>query len=142
MSFYQKQSKNTLKKALHWLDEQDNNWIEHIKDSRVAVQMYLKSQKKEEEGTGFQKELKAFLKEPGAVSMDFQKSPPAKTAPYMENSSKFSSLKLEKPLKNSFTLDEKSWQALKQAKIELNLQSNEEALRLLIQLGQKSLKRL
>ena len=143
MSFYQKQSKNTLKKALHWLDEQDNNWIEHIKDSRVAVQMYLKSQKKEEEGTGFRKELKAFLKEPGAISMDFQKSSPAKTAPYIENKLRFPKENNKNTRnQNTFSLDEKSWQALEQAKMELNLQNDEEALRLLIQLGQKSLKRL
>ena len=144
MSFYQNHSKNTLKKALHWLDEQDNNWTEHIKDSRVAVQMYLKSQKKEEEDDSFQKELKAFLKEPGAVSMALKKSPPAKTAPFLENSAKLPDTKAENQLKNknTFSLDEKSQQALEQAKAELNLQSNEEALRLLIQLGQKSLKRL
>ena len=144
MSFYQNHSKNTLKKALNWLDEQDNNWTEHIKDSRVAVQMYLKAQKKEEEGADFQKELKAFLKEPGAVSMDFKKSPSAKTAPYLKNSAMFPNTKAENRLKSkdTFSLDEKSQQALEQAKAELNLQSDEETLRLLIQLGQRSLSRL
>ncbi|MDE0091786.1 MAG: hypothetical protein OXN83_00700 [Oligoflexia bacterium] len=137
MSFHPNYSENTLKKALHWLDKQDHNWPQHIKDNRIAVQMYLKSHKKEEEKESFfQKELQGFLnQETGAVSTDFKKSPSAKqsTAPCQETKSFKSS---------SFSLDEKSLQAIEKTKKELNIQNEEEALRLLIQLGQKSLNRL
>ncbi|MCZ0932272.1 MAG: hypothetical protein OXJ52_03860 [Oligoflexia bacterium] len=138
MPFHKSYSENTLKKALHWLDKQDHNWPQHIKDSNIAVQMYLKSQKKEEEESSFQKELQEFLsQDTGAVSTDFNKSPSAKavTAPIQKNTRPFLETK-------TFVLDEKSLQALERAKKELNIQSEEEALRLLIQLGQKNLSRL
>ena len=139
MPLHKSYSENTLQKALHWLNKQDHNWPQHIKDSNIAVQMYLKSQKTEEEKElSFQKELKEFLsQDPGAVSTDFNKSPSAKTktAPSQKTARPFLSEK-------TFTLDEKSLQALEQTKKELNIQSKEEALRLLIQLGQKSLNRL
>ena len=142
MPFPKSYSETTLKKALYWLDQQDHGWPQYIKDSRIAVQMYLKSQKKEEESL-FQKELKEFL-DPnmGAVSTDFNKSPSAQavSAPSQKNTT--SVLEIS-GLKNSvFTLDEKSLLALAQTKKELNIKSDKEALRLLIQLGQKSLSRL
>ena len=120
-------SESTLKKALHWLDNQNEDWPQYIKDSNIAVKMYLKSQKKEEEeSSSFQKELAGLLgPDTGAVSTDF-KSPPAKT--------------IQK--NNSFTLDEKSRLALEQTKKELNIENDNEALKLLIQLGKKSLNRL
>ena len=73
MTFQKQYSKSTLKKALCWLDKQDHGWSQHVKDSQVAVQMYLKSNKKEkEEENSFQEELKSFLNEDlGAVSTDF-----------------------------------------------------------------------
>ena len=143
MSFQKSYSANTLKKALHWLDKQDHGWSQHIKDSNVAVQMYLKSKQTEKEESSFQKEIKGFLNEGlGAVSTDFNRSPPAKTeiAPSQKNPADFyetASLK-----SNAFSLDEKSLQSLKLAKKELNVKSDQEALRLLIQLGEKNLRRL
>ena len=144
MSFQKNYSENTLKKALHWLDEQDHGWSQHIKDSNVAVQMYLKSHKKEEpEENPFQKEMKSFLSEDiGAVSTDFKQSPPAKDFNKLSLKSAEPFLETNSFKNNSFSLDEKSLQSLELVKKELNIKSNEEALRLLIQLGQKSLNRL
>ena len=142
MPFYKSYSENTLKKALHWLDQQDQGWPQHIKDRNIAVQMYLKSQKQEEEESSFPKELQDFLgPNMGAVSTDFNKRPPAKaTAPCPENKKSF--FEKEAGLNKPLLLDEKSRQALEMAKKELNIQSDEEALRLMIQLGRKSLNRL
>ena len=156
MPFYQNHSETTVKKALHWLNEQDNDWSKHIKDSNIAVKMYLKSQKKERESSS-QKEIQnSFLKETGAVLKNFsaQKSPPANFSP-AENFDSLKNLrksKLDKedsnlseqtkPSEEVLHLDEKSRQALKQTKKELNLESEKEVLRLLIQLGRKSLNKL
>ncbi|MCY4320851.1 MAG: hypothetical protein OXC37_00380 [Bdellovibrionaceae bacterium] len=137
-------SKNTLKEAFNWLDKQEHNWSKYIKDSNIAIQMYMKSQKeKEKKKTNFQKELQGFLKENiGAISTDFNNQPPANKlrAPFEKNIPSF----LEnKDLQNkAFTLDEKSLQALEKTKKELNISCNKEALKILIQLGQKSLNRL
>ena len=134
MSFHQNYSESDFKKAMHWLNKQDHNWPQHIKDKNIAVQMYLKSQKKEE--SSFNKELEPFLsQETGAVSTDFKQSPSA-PAPVQKNSQTC----YKKP--TTFTLDKKSLQALDQIKKEFNIQSDEEALRLIIQLGLKSLNRL
>ena len=145
MPFHKNYSENTLKKALHWLDKQEEDWPQYIKDSNIAVQMYLKSQTKEEKEnpSPFQKELQSFLgSDTGAVSTDFNKSPSAKatTAPFQKNPLSFLETKSSK--NNTFILDEKSLQALEQTKKELNIENDEEALRLLIQLGKKSLNRL
>ena len=142
MPFYKSYSENTLKKALHWLDQQDQGWPQHIKDRNIAVQMYLKSQKQEEEESSFPKELQNFLgPNMGAVSTDFNKRPPAKaTAPLQEDNKRL--FEKEAGPNKPPRLDEKSLQALKTAKKELNIQSDEEALRILIQLGRKNLNRL
>lgn len=142
MPFQKSYSEKTLKKALHWLGQQDHGWPQHIKDSNVAVQMYLKSNKDKKKENSFQKELQEFLNEDiGAVSTDFSSQPPAKN--FIETAPKSKPPFLEQsPIKNnSFCLDEKSRQSLELVKKELNIQSDQEALRLLIQLGQKSLSR-
>ena len=143
MTFQKQYSKSTLKKALCWLDKQDHGWSQHVKDSQVAVQMYLKSNKKEEEEeNSFQEELKSFLNEDlGAVSTDFNRSPPAKkrTQPPQQTQAFLEASSLKD---NSFCLDKKSLESLELVRKELNIQSREEALRLIIQLGERNLKGL
>lgn len=144
-----------LKEALHWLNQQPDNWAEYIKDSNIAVKMYLKSQNRRNKSS-FQKEIQQFvtkeeqknLKEPaGAV---LAKKPPPPLAPVKSPpsppldwlSSRPAPLKeLEKKTEPIF-LDQKSLEALENTKRELNIKDEEEALRLLIQIGRKSLNKL
>ena len=82
-------SRPTVLKALHWLNEQPHRWAHHIKDSNIAVRMYLKSQKQNRE-SNFKKEIQKFIKDsklksedpPGAIlrknlKLLDQTSPPA-----------------------------------------------------------------
>lgn len=112
----------------------------------------------------FKKEISQFLntndkashfseEAPGAILLK-QKSPPLNEKPAQKEvftsppaneintSSKElgSALFLEK--KRSFRLDEKSQKALEKTQQELNIENEQEALRVLIQLGRKSLERL
>ncbi|MBC6414788.1 MAG: hypothetical protein GDA46_00110 [Bdellovibrionales bacterium] len=149
----------TIQKALYWFNKQDKSWLEHIEDSNTIVKMYLNSQKKSEEDSKFQTQVEKFSarEKIGAtlISNDFSEkkiinseSLHTKT---LENSNPFSNLtKFQSknlslkttPPSQIFTLDEKSLQNLEETKKELNLQSTQEALRLLIQLGKKTLNRL
>ena len=62
MSLNRKYSQQTVIKALHWLDKQPDNWINHITDSNIAVKMYLKSQQSNiKNPSAFEKELKTLL---------------------------------------------------------------------------------
>ena len=158
----------TVLKALHWLDKQPNNWTEYIKDTNIAVKLYLKSQYKDNKAeSNFTKEIKQFLKTkdknskskepvgafltnkqpPSALKSDFKKKqsplPPAdryfnNLLPTKEKDSSF----LEAKAQRAFFLDEKSWESLEKTKKKLNVQNEEEVLRLLIQLGRNSLEKL
>lgn len=162
MSVNQNYSEQTVLKALHWLDQQPDNWSEHIKDSNVAVKMYLKSQEKnKEKESSFTKEVTQLLKteaeeNPSFKQKDFEEedvgafltnkhktSPPANeplSHSFFKKETETSALEKKEVLSNF--LDEKSLQTLKQTKNQLNIQNEEEALRLLIQLGQNCLKKL
>lgn len=166
MSLNSQQSRQTLQKALHWLEKQPGNWSELIKDSDVAVKMYLKSQNKSSINSkeNWVKEVSPFLKpEPDKldsietqsfrkkevfsltkkdspsnnsdISRKGQNSPPADWADLLPQ-------KKTSTQKKAFFLDQVSLSALEKTKKELNLEKEEEALRLLIQLGQQSLKKL
>ena len=163
MSLNEQHSKQTLLKALHWLDQQPDNWSEHIKDSNLAVKMYLKSQNKEEKTSSLAKELSPFVKkgteerasqkteaflkesfekkEPSpklSLSQNKDLSPPADWSKLLPKKKEEISLSSNK----SLCMDELSQKALEQTKKDLNLQKEEEALRLLIQLGRKSLQKI
>ena len=171
MPFYQNYPQNTVFKALEWLKQQPGGWSQHIKDSNIAVKMYLKSKKhtlatesdfkkelKELEQGSTQKTKEAFktkeFTEAGAVLINQQPAkqklelkkelahnPHKKPCPVggiSEKSSKLALLKQSLCEKQAFYLDQKSLKSLKQVKDILNIQQDEEALRLLIQLGQKS----
>lgn len=162
MSLNQRYSEQTVLKALNWLDKQPDNWSEHIKDSNIAVKMYLKSQgKNKERKLAFTKEIKQFLKTEDEEASPFREkileekeplgafltkqtaSPPANwpsniSFPTQEKEPPI--LKEEKSLVE--LLDEKSRQALKTTKSQLNLEQEEEALKLLIQLGRNCLEKL
>ena len=149
MSLNHRYSKPTVLKALHWLNQQPHNWAEHIKDSNIAVKMYLKSQntKNQEEEPSFKKEMQQFLKEdknseeeePAGAVLIKKSSPPVD---WPSDSSDFKekqpTLSLEKK-HPAFFLDEKSRGTLEKVKKELNIEQDQEALRVLIQLGQRSL---
>lgn len=144
MSLDMKAEKPLVLKALHWLEKQPHNWSSHIKDSNVAVRMYLKSQKKKEGEMAFQKELQDFVKgrekkeeATGAqiIKKDFspKKADRGKEEPALKDRS---SLSFKTPWDLN-ALDERSLEALDLVKDQLNLQNKEEALRALIQLGLK-----
>ena len=209
MSLNHKHSQQTVVKALHWLDKQPDNWINHITDSNIAVKMYLKSQKNSRENpSAFEKELKTLLK-PEKISLcqksnggqqnnfdkeNLQKNtdktfgarltkqasplsallqkpsppsqhpeeqlsrqktnpPPAKEEQVFSQKTNPSPAKEEQPLSQKtnpwpenkrgfFCLDTASQQAVEQTKKELNMERQEEALRALIQLGRRLLKKL
>ena len=62
MSLYSNNPEPTVLKALHWLNKQPDNWAEHIKDTNVAVKMYLKSQNKcNKQKSSFSKEITQLL---------------------------------------------------------------------------------
>ena len=148
MSLNHRYSEPTVLKALHWLNQQPHNWAEHIKDSNIAVKMYLKSQNKknQEEEPPFKKEIQQFLKEdknsekeePAGAVLIKKSSPPAN---WPSDSSDFKERQpvLLEEKHPAFFLDEKSWDALEKVKKELNIEQDQEALRVLIQLGQRSL---
>lgn len=165
MPFSEQHSKQTLLKALHWLDQQPDNWSEHIKDSQVAVQMYLKSQNKETKtSTNCTKEFSPFLKKElkedsssgqkkassdtlcekkeaspkTSLSKESHSSPPADWIDLLPKKKEEISLSKNK----SLYLDEFSQKTLEQTKKDLNLPREEEALRLLIQLGRKALQKI
>ena len=163
MSLNKPHSKQTLLKALHWLDQQPDNWSEHITDSQVAVQMYLKSLKKEEGKSALAKELSPFVKKELKGFVPTQKESSSKSL--FESKEKFPKLSFSNeksasppadgnellPKKKeevsafsrkSFYLDKFSQKTLEQTKKALNLKEEEEVLRLLIQLGQKSLQKI
>ena len=239
MSINHNSSKPVVLKALHWLNKQPDNWGEHIKDTNIAVKMYLKNQNKPKESPSpFAREIKQFVKEEkrpepaGAFLIDrtsaafFAKkpdddskknkhspwspakelvpsppyentksihdfsgseregiflekkpkecfkekqtaSPPAKKACaspsksdrdklFLEDSDlntkrdfiekQSSVLESDPRLKENklpaFVLDEISLKSLKKTKKELNIEADQEALRLLIQLGRKSIEKL
>lgn len=162
MSLNQNYSEQTVLKALHWLNRQPDNWSEHVKDSNVAVKMYLKSQKKNgKKESSFAKEVAQVLK------TEVEESPPFRQEELKEeelgaflmnkpqtsspaNGSLHNSL-FEEDIKTSVSegkktlidfLDERSLQTLKQTKSQLNIRSEEEALRLLVQLGRNCLEKL
>ena len=221
---YQKNSLATIQKALYWLNKQDQNWSHHIKDSNIAVKMYLKSQKKESEACSeFQKKLENYcettcqtkqasqlsagdllppLKQPAdkpAISVkkpnepqnsyggfellmpsqSISKPKPDQKADFISHSQEHNSKSntvsknptsldspsfINDPLptksitlpkenlvtginsnlkeKTSITLDSKNLEILKDIKKKWNLKTEEEALNLLIQAGQKNLSRL
>ena len=171
MSLNQNLQEKNLFKALHWLNNQPNHWAQHITDSKVALKMYLKSQnKKQKPSNNFSKEINkvlkakkeekapfqtqsltqkedigAFLtkrKEPlvSSLSKKQSQSLPAKTKPVKEKEEEL--VLLEKKEVQPFYLDEISLQTVKQIKKNLNMEQEEEVLRLLIQLGQHSLQKL
>lgn len=55
-------SHQTLFKALHWLKQQPEGISSHIKDSRIAVKMYLKSQDQHQTDSQWSKSLSKYLK--------------------------------------------------------------------------------
>ncbi len=62
MPFRSHYPKPVVLKALHWLKEQPDDWIERVKDVNVAVRMYLKSQgQNKERPSDFSKEIKQLL---------------------------------------------------------------------------------
>lgn len=149
---HQKNSPEVLKKAIHWLGQQDHDWSKHIQDRDTAVKMYLKSQKKETQSSSFQKDLQTFLsEETGAVLKNASKEilPPAKAVQQeTEDLPAFSAGDYSES-KSSFEgraflgeLDQKSLQVLEKTKEEWNLTSSKEALRLLIQMGYSKLSKL
>jgi len=160
MSFHPNHPEPTVLKALNWLNKQPENWAEPIKDTNIAVKMYLKSQNKwNKQKSTFSKEIKQLLtkeenfkgEEPfGAVltnklSENFkEKASPSADQPLPNPLSEDNTdhLFLEKKESRSFFLDEKSLNALEKTKKELNLESEQETLRLLIQLGRKSIEKL
>lgn len=208
---FQDYSKSTVLKALHWLDKQPGDWVEHIKDTNIAVKMYLKSKNKKKDKSPFQKEIQKLLKpksqnlkedrvqwaspafpfslensnfneeEPiGAVlqrnqdiSLKTEKkesspsfhsndkncyekayvdkdyitkqnlSPPASCSDsYPLSGNERDKVSVEEENQPTLSLDKISWETLNQAKKNLNIKDNEEALRLLIQLGKKSLEQI
>lgn len=163
MSFDHSYSDPTVVKALHWLNQQPDNWAEHIKDSNIAVKMYLKSQKQNKaKESSFKKEIKQFLKKDTKTEEEQEPTgaflrknhKPLFDPHWTENpkispsaDSKSSSIEKEEPLlkrkeQKLFSLDEKSLEALKKTIKELNIHSEQEALRMLIQLGRKNLEKL
>ena len=169
MSLNQSGSEQTILKALHWLDKQPDNWAEHIKDTNIAVKMYLKSQKPNPSNS-FTKEIKTFLKTKDKESASFQQqspteeelidafltnkemplacssvsqnqkpSPPAKLSEFVSKEKEETLFPKEKM---PFFLDKISLQTLEKTKQDLNIEKEEEALRLLIQLGRNSLQKL
>ena len=166
MSIHSNHPEPTVLKALHWLNKQPDNWAEHIKDTNIAVKMYLKSQNKcdkqsNKQKSTFSKEitqlltkdeefkneepLGAFLtnKLPAEYKEEQTPSPPADqpfSSPLSED--KANHLFLEKKEARSFFLDEKSLNSLEKTKKELNMKNEQETLRLLIQLGRKSIEKL
>ena len=163
MSLSSHYSKSTMLKALRWLNEQPHHWASHIKDSNIAVHMYLKSQKQNKESE-FKKEIQQFIKAPkikneeppGAVLRKALKpynraSPPASGPDSKQEAPLFfpadQKRKESDPLVCSnqssaeIFLDKRSLEALEAVKRELNMQSRQEALKLLIQMGWKSLQR-
>ena len=163
MSFHPNHPEPTVLKALHWLNKQPDNWVEHIKDTNIAVKMYLKSQNKcnKQKSTTFSKEitqlltkdegfkseepLGAFLTDrlPAECKEEQKPSPPADqlvSSSLSEDNADH--LFPEKKKSQSFFLDEKSLHSLEKTKKELNMESEQETLRLLIQLGQKSIEKL
>ncbi len=184
-------SQQTVLEAIHWLKGQPDNWAEYIKDSNIAVKMYLKSCKKDEKKESFfKKESNQFLsqktedagpfkehnlkeeQELGACLTDtnhrplqtkspsfgeeqtclFDKDEPSPSANLNSscslNQKESSSMEIkdqnifEEENKLFNCLDKKSLQVLQKAKEQLNIQREEETLRLLIQLGYKALKKL
>ena len=217
MSLNHKYSQQTVVKALHWLDKQPDNWINHITDSNIAVKMYLKSrQKRIKNPSAFEKELNTLLQpektspcllkksyygqqnnfdkedlkwsvcdikktapatSPKSNTPDEEKifgarlakkathpplspllqksSPPSqhteeqlpsqKTNPWPEKEKQLPSQQADSPPEKEggfFCLDTVSQQAVEQTKKELNMERPEEALRALIQLGRRLLKKL
>ena len=148
-----------LSKALHWLDKQPDNWDKYIKDSHVAIQMYLKAQapKKKE---CFKKEIQKFLKpaidktspshneiikeeeatflikkeNPSSALEKEDSSPPATDSFFPKKKDPFCPEKF-------FFLDKKSIESLKETKKHLNIEKEDEALRVLIQIGKSTLQR-
>lgn len=123
-------TQQTVKKAMSWLEQQPSGLSQSIKDVNTAVELYLRNQKdtEAETSTKFTKELKKFCDQESLP--DSEALPPAHSAP-------FSFAETESSFEES--LDIKSQNLLKQTAEELNLSSPQEALRLLIQLGYKSL---
>ena len=113
MSFHaQAYSKETAKEALSWLQNQDTDLKDQIKDIGMAVTLYLNSKKKYRKPEAFKDELSQF----------------SKTTPPTQNT----------PL----NLDEKSKETLKEAGDYLNMQNSDEVLKALLQLGLSALKKL
>ena len=138
-------TKETVKEALAWLNEQQSDWSLYIKDMDIAVRLYLKSRSQNKLKTKqniFTEELKKicvdsceFPKE--AISLN-EKNPEGEgeeksSPPATEDitSSYFSP--------EEFSLDSRSQNLIEKAKDKLNLTQDDEVLRLLIQVGYQAL---
>lgn len=155
-------NKETVQKALIWLQEQKQDLASHITDVNLAVKLYLKYHEKKDE-TSFVKELETYAgiraqKDQEILSpaseVDFSEvielkdKLPISNSVVSENSvfkerRGFSEETEEKEKKNSqtfvFPLDGKSKESLEKAQSQLNL-PREETLKVLIQLGCHSLR--
>lgn len=155
-----------LKQALHWLNQQPDNWAKYIKDSDVAVKMYRKSQNHNHKACSFKKEIQKVLnakpeeEDPlkqhslkdltGAVLIK-KSSPHFKTyievqkptsPPAINSTSCLSEKEEVKTRSPAFVLDKKSLETVMNTKKDLNIQDDQEVLRLLIQIGRKNLDQL
>ena len=150
-------TKKTLSKALSWLEQQPKDWDQHI-TADTAVRLYLKVQNEEKEKNKenpFVKELKKYCNNTVVTekeSPDIKDGSTDQGAVIKDISSKLDTqpehslppakpLNLNKQMEISL-LDLKSKDLIEKTRENFNLSSSEEALRMLIQVGYKSLKPL
>jgi len=120
-------TKKTLSKALFWLEQQPREWAHHV-NADTAVRLYLQSKEQQEVTNHFTKELKKYCTPSSELIKEEIKTPAA--SPSASTQSTF----------NVALLDLKSQELIQQTKEDLNLTDSEETLRVLLQIGYKSLK--
>ena len=137
-------TKETMKKAFQWLESQEGDWTECIKDTSIVVRLYLNSKErggKVPQTKEFQEELKKFC----TPNTEIQPPTPANPIPITQTSNPLTVDEAIPPCdtKASYEaqtpLDSKSLYAVQKAKEIINLDRDEDALRVLIQVGYSTL---
>ena len=139
-------TKETVKKALAWLSEQQPDWAHHIKDIDIAVRLYLKSKTQ----NSLKIKQNIFTEELKKICMDSCEFPKEESISETQNEEK---VKESSPpaidetnstryLDPSSFLDSRSQSFIEKTKDQLNLTQDDEVLRLLIRMGYNSIKSL
>ena len=119
--------RQTIEKALIWLREEKEELAGHITDVNLVVKLYLKDQERKRE------KISPLQKSPLCTD-SLCENEQTKTTYFPIEMDRMQS-------KDSFSLDEKSRQAVKRAQSQLNI-PEEAALKVLIQLGCRTLQTL